>query len=108
MLARAVRQLFLSPETPDLTCLCPWQGGVVGITIDWDCDLDWNIRHCKPIYEFHGLYGEKNLSQGFNFRYPSDPYQCTLLWDPVGFPIPRTLRAKLVSLGGEQKSPGSS
>lgn len=50
-------------------CLCPWQGGVVGITIDWECDLDWHVRHCKPIYQFHGLYGEKNLSPGFNFRY---------------------------------------
>uniref|UniRef100_A0A8C2W600 P2X purinoceptor n=1 Tax=Chinchilla lanigera TaxID=34839 RepID=A0A8C2W600_CHILA len=45
------------------------KGGVVGITIDWNCDLDWHVRHCKPIYEFHGLYGEKNLSQGFNFRF---------------------------------------
>ncbi|XP_063105600.1 P2X purinoceptor 1 isoform X2 [Cavia porcellus] len=45
------------------------KGGVVGITIDWNCDLDWNVRHCKPIYEFHGLYGEKNLSPGFNFRF---------------------------------------
>ncbi|XP_039742335.1 P2X purinoceptor 1 isoform X1 [Pteropus medius] len=45
------------------------KGGVVGITIDWNCDLDWNVRHCKPIYEFHGLYEEKNLSQGFNFRF---------------------------------------
>ncbi|XP_046303013.1 P2X purinoceptor 1 isoform X1 [Marmota monax] len=45
------------------------KGGVVGITIDWDCDLDWHIRHCKPIYEFHGLYGEKKLSEGFNFRF---------------------------------------
>ncbi|XP_012374458.1 P2X purinoceptor 1 isoform X3 [Dasypus novemcinctus] len=44
-------------------------GGVVGITIDWNCDLDWHVRHCKPIYEFHGLYEEKNLSRGFNFRF---------------------------------------
>lgn len=44
------------------------QGGVIGITIDWNCDLDWHVRHCKPVYEFHGLYEEKNLSQGFNFR----------------------------------------
>ncbi|XP_077021696.1 P2X purinoceptor 1 isoform X2 [Tamandua tetradactyla] len=44
-------------------------GGVVGITIDWNCDLDWPVQHCKPIYEFHGLYEEKNLSRGFNFRF---------------------------------------
>ncbi|XP_045149270.1 P2X purinoceptor 1 [Echinops telfairi] len=45
------------------------KGGVVGITIDWDCDLDWHVQHCKPVYEFHGLYEEKNLSPGFNFRF---------------------------------------
>ncbi|XP_031513079.1 P2X purinoceptor 1 [Papio anubis] len=57
------------PEIPDLNYVCPWQGGVVGVTIDWHCDLDWHVRHCKPIYEFHGLYEEKNLSPGFNFRF---------------------------------------
>nr|XP_034996031.1 P2X purinoceptor 1 isoform X1 [Zootoca vivipara] len=46
------------------------KGGVVGITISWDCDLDWPVRHCKPIYQFHGLYNDdSNLSPGFNFRY---------------------------------------
>uniref|UniRef100_A0A8D0ULJ6 P2X purinoceptor n=1 Tax=Sus scrofa TaxID=9823 RepID=A0A8D0ULJ6_PIG len=45
------------------------KGGVVGITIDWNCDLDWHVRHCKPVYEFHGLYEEKKLSPGFNFRF---------------------------------------
>ncbi|XP_027704702.1 P2X purinoceptor 1 isoform X1 [Vombatus ursinus] len=46
------------------------KGGVVGITIDWDCDLDWTVRHCKPVYEFHSLYNEENnLSPGFNFRF---------------------------------------
>ncbi|XP_045055098.2 P2X purinoceptor 1 isoform X2 [Desmodus rotundus] len=45
------------------------KGGVIGITINWNCDLDWHIRHCKPVYDFHGLYQEKNLSQGFNFRF---------------------------------------
>ncbi|KAM9031522.1 P2X purinoceptor 1 isoform 1-T1 [Sarcophilus harrisii] len=46
------------------------QGGVVGITIDWNCDLDWAVRHCRPVYEFHGLYNEENnLSPGFNFRF---------------------------------------
>lgn len=44
------------------------QGGAIGITIDWNCDLDWRLRHCKPVYEFHRLNEEKNLAQGFNFR----------------------------------------
>ncbi|POI25229.1 hypothetical protein CIB84_011021, partial [Bambusicola thoracicus] len=46
------------------------KGGVVGITIDWNCDLDWPIRYCKPIYQFHGLYNDDStVSPGFNFRY---------------------------------------
>nr|XP_045015014.1 P2X purinoceptor 1 isoform X3 [Jaculus jaculus] len=45
------------------------EGGVVGITIDWNCDLDWHVRHCKPVYEFHGLHEDKTLSPGFNFRF---------------------------------------
>ncbi|XP_068066317.1 P2X purinoceptor 1 isoform X1 [Anomalospiza imberbis] len=44
------------------------KGGVVGITIDWNCDLDWPLRYCKPIYQFHGLYNDdSNVSPGFNF-----------------------------------------
>uniref|UniRef100_A0A8C3S0D2 P2X purinoceptor n=1 Tax=Chelydra serpentina TaxID=8475 RepID=A0A8C3S0D2_CHESE len=46
------------------------KGGVVGITIDWDCDLDWPVTFCKPVYRFHGLYNDdNNVSPGFNFRY---------------------------------------
>uniref|UniRef100_F7D6S0 P2X purinoceptor n=1 Tax=Ornithorhynchus anatinus TaxID=9258 RepID=F7D6S0_ORNAN len=46
------------------------KGGVVGITIDWNCDLDWPVRFCKPVYQFHSLYDEGNkISSGFNFRF---------------------------------------
>ncbi|XP_056663831.1 P2X purinoceptor 1 [Monodelphis domestica] len=46
------------------------KGGVVGITIDWNCDLDWAVRHCAPVYAFHSLYAHENsLSPGFNFRF---------------------------------------
>ncbi|XP_042298809.1 P2X purinoceptor 1 isoform X1 [Sceloporus undulatus] len=46
------------------------KGGVVGITISWDCDLDWPVRYCVPVYQFHGLYNEdNNISPGFNFRH---------------------------------------
>ncbi|TNN06943.1 P2X purinoceptor 4 [Schistosoma japonicum] len=27
-------------------------GGVVAITINWQCDLDWDIEYCVPSYEF--------------------------------------------------------
>uniref|UniRef100_A0A8C4M043 Purinergic receptor P2X 1 n=1 Tax=Equus asinus asinus TaxID=83772 RepID=A0A8C4M043_EQUAS len=84
------------------------KGGVVGITIDWNCDLDWHVRHCKPIYEFHGLYEEKNLSPGFNFRCLPGPTSAPFLGGPQALPLPEPLEAKQVSLGGEQRSPGSS
>ncbi|KAM6906926.1 P2X purinoceptor 1 isoform 2-T2 [Xenentodon cancila] len=51
------------------------EGGAIGIVIDWTCNLDVDVRHCKPQYHFHGLYGnpdEKDkarASVGYNFRY---------------------------------------
>ncbi|XP_043938842.1 P2X purinoceptor 1 isoform X2 [Protopterus annectens] len=47
------------------------QGGVLGIVIDWDCNLDWQVRFCIPTYQFYGLYvdSKEKVSEGFNFRY---------------------------------------
>ncbi|XP_055797493.1 P2X purinoceptor 1 isoform X2 [Salvelinus fontinalis] len=50
-------------------------GGAIGIIIDWTCNLDHAQSDCKPIYSFHGLYGnpdEKDTARasvGYNFRY---------------------------------------
>ncbi|XP_058482498.1 P2X purinoceptor 1 isoform X2 [Solea solea] len=50
-------------------------GGAIGIEIDWTCNLDVNVKHCKPQYNFHGLYGNPDetdkarASVGYNFRY---------------------------------------
>ncbi|KAM3600798.1 uncharacterized protein V6R79_002605 [Siganus canaliculatus] len=50
-------------------------GGAIGIVVDWTCNLDVNIKHCKPEYNFHGLYGNPSetdkarASVGYNFRY---------------------------------------
>uniref|UniRef100_A0A4W5K945 P2X purinoceptor n=1 Tax=Hucho hucho TaxID=62062 RepID=A0A4W5K945_9TELE len=50
-------------------------GGAIGIIIDWTCNLDYDQSDCKPIYSFHGLYGNPNetdmarASVGYNFRY---------------------------------------
>ncbi|XP_056601544.1 P2X purinoceptor 1 isoform X1 [Triplophysa dalaica] len=50
-------------------------GGSIGILIEWDCNLDFKIKHCKPQYEFFGLYGTgksdkgEKASLGYNFRY---------------------------------------
>ncbi|XP_067866166.1 P2X purinoceptor 1 [Heterodontus francisci] len=49
-----------------------YKGGIIGIVIDWDCDLDWPERYCKPTYSFHQLYGSlgtETVSSGYNFRY---------------------------------------
>ncbi|XP_015251356.1 PREDICTED: P2X purinoceptor 1 isoform X2 [Cyprinodon variegatus] len=48
------------------------EGGAIGIVIDWTCNFDVDVKHCKPQYNFHGLYGNKdstNASLGYNFRY---------------------------------------
>lgn len=50
------------------------QGGAIGIVVDWTCNFDLDVRHCKPQYNFHGLYGNPTetdsarTSVGYNFR----------------------------------------
>ncbi|XP_061754253.1 P2X purinoceptor 1 [Nerophis ophidion] len=50
-------------------------GGAIGIVIDWTCNFDVAVEHCKPKYSFHGLYGNPKYtdaigtSVGYNFRY---------------------------------------
>ncbi|XP_028321778.1 P2X purinoceptor 1-like [Gouania willdenowi] len=50
-------------------------GRAIGIVVDWTCNLDANVKHCKPQYNFHGLYGnpaepdKAKASVGYNFRY---------------------------------------
>ncbi|CAF3183133.1 unnamed protein product [Rotaria socialis] len=49
-------------------------GGVIGVKLNWICNLDRNIKMCKPQYSFARLdvpYREKPFSVGFNFRYAS-------------------------------------
>lgn len=71
------RQMVLLQLTGSLTsawhCLIPNvhfdQGGVIGIDIRWDCDLDWNVRYCNPVYSFSRLDDpDTNIAVGFNFR----------------------------------------
>lgn len=51
------------------------EGGAIGIVVDWTCNFDLDVRHCKPKYKFHGLYGNPGetdsarTSVGYNFRY---------------------------------------
>ncbi|XP_029467911.1 P2X purinoceptor 1-like [Rhinatrema bivittatum] len=46
-----------------------YKGGNVGIHINWECDLDWDVKYCKPTYAFHALDDPKSkVAKGFNFR----------------------------------------
>lgn len=47
------------------------QGGVIGIFINWDCNLDRGSSECKPDYGFMRMdKPDSYLSKGYNFRYP--------------------------------------
>ncbi|XP_057357016.1 P2X purinoceptor 5 isoform X6 [Manis pentadactyla] len=48
------------------------QGGVIGIQIEWDCDLDKAPSECNPHYYFSRLdnkFSENSISSGYNFRF---------------------------------------
>ncbi|KAM8960747.1 P2X purinoceptor 4-like [Pelodytes ibericus] len=48
------------------------QGGVMGIQINWDCDLDQKYSKCVPRYSFRRLDNREldhNVSPGYNFRF---------------------------------------
>ncbi|XP_070334986.1 P2X purinoceptor 5 isoform X2 [Odocoileus virginianus] len=48
------------------------QGGVIGIQIEWDCDLDKAPSECYPRYYFNRLdnrFSGNSISSGYNFRF---------------------------------------
>ncbi|XP_003796046.1 P2X purinoceptor 7 [Otolemur garnettii] len=48
------------------------QGGIMGIEIYWDCNLDRWFHHCRPKYSFRRLDDKttnESLYPGYNFRY---------------------------------------
>lgn len=52
----------------------PWltflQGGVIGVIINWNCDLDLSESECNPKYSFRRLDPKYDpASSGYNFRY---------------------------------------
>uniref|UniRef100_A0A8D2L9V7 ATP receptor n=1 Tax=Varanus komodoensis TaxID=61221 RepID=A0A8D2L9V7_VARKO len=50
----------------------PLKGGVIGIQISWNCDLDKAASQCNPQYSFSRLDSrltEKSVSSGYNFRF---------------------------------------
>lgn len=53
-----------------LSCFPP-QGGIMGIQVKWDCNLDRAASLCLPRYSFRRLDTrdlEHNVSPGYNFR----------------------------------------
>ncbi|XP_051891613.1 P2X purinoceptor 1 [Pristis pectinata] len=49
-----------------------YKGAMIGIVINWECDLDRPVTQCTPTYSFHQLYRsltKDQVSVGFNFRY---------------------------------------
>ncbi|XP_012634766.2 P2X purinoceptor 5 [Microcebus murinus] len=47
------------------------KGGVIGIRIEWNCDLDKAASECNPHYSFSRLDNKpaKSVSSGYNFRF---------------------------------------
>lgn len=48
-----------------------WQGGVMALQINWDCNLDRAASHCVPKYSFRRLDNKDSahtVSPGYNFR----------------------------------------
>ncbi|XP_060060162.1 P2X purinoceptor 5 isoform X2 [Erinaceus europaeus] len=48
------------------------KGGVIGIQIMWDCDLDKAASKCHPQYNFRRLddtFSGESISSGYNFRF---------------------------------------
>ena len=53
------------------SCLFCIKGGVIGIQIEWDCDLDKAPSECYPRYYFNRLdnrFSGNSISSGYNFR----------------------------------------
>nr|XP_004671057.2 P2X purinoceptor 7 isoform X1 [Jaculus jaculus] len=59
-------------ETGDSFSDVAIQGGIMGIEIYWDCNLDSWSHHCRPKYSFRRLDDKTmndSLYPGYNFRY---------------------------------------
>uniref|UniRef100_A0A3P8RU35 P2X purinoceptor n=1 Tax=Amphiprion percula TaxID=161767 RepID=A0A3P8RU35_AMPPE len=60
------------------------KGGILGILIDWSCDLDWWAKKCYPKYSFRRLDNKhpvNNLAPGYNFRFLMISKKCFLCID---------------------------
>lgn len=69
--SRSVTSAHLHKVLCTNSCLFFIKGGVIGIQIEWDCDLDKAPSECNPRYSFSRLdnkFSENSISSGYNFR----------------------------------------
>lgn len=59
------------------------QGGVIGVFINWNCNLDIDPSNCKPTYSFRRLDLRKDqANSGYYYRLWHNPVTCLLCWFP--------------------------
>ncbi|XP_038657079.1 P2X purinoceptor 3-like [Scyliorhinus canicula] len=92
------------------------KGGVLGIRIEWKCNLDWSADNCVPRYTFHRMdkvSQTNNVSQGYNFRYArfyrnSSGTEYRTLLKAYGIRIDITVYGQTLSPSLQESSNGSS
>ncbi|XP_055332672.1 P2X purinoceptor 4-like isoform X2 [Paramacrobiotus metropolitanus] len=56
-------------------------GGIIAFIIKWECNLDRDVQHCKPQYEFRRMDSkDEKIAKGWSFRnadYWNDPQDGT-------------------------------
>ncbi|CAH2294898.1 P2X purinoceptor 2 [Pelobates cultripes] len=46
-----------------------YKGGIIGVIINWNCNLDLHPSNCHPQYSFRRLDLQSKVSSGYNYRY---------------------------------------
>ncbi|XP_068096783.1 P2X purinoceptor 2 [Hyperolius riggenbachi] len=46
-----------------------FKGGIIGVIINWNCNLDLHHSKCRPQYSFRRLDLQNNISTGYNYRF---------------------------------------
>ncbi|XP_041436166.1 P2X purinoceptor 2-like [Xenopus laevis] len=45
------------------------KGGIIGVIINWNCNLDLHLSKCRPEYSFRRLDLQNKISSGYNYRF---------------------------------------
>ncbi|XP_073509703.1 P2X purinoceptor 2 [Phyllobates terribilis] len=46
-----------------------YKGGIIGVIINWNCNLDLHPSKCRPQYSFRRLDLQNDISTGYNYRF---------------------------------------